>query len=226
MQEDHSKGPWLTSYIAGPLQVGRTVTQYLQAGVAALHLEDQVVNKRCGHLANKQLVPEDVYLARIRAAVNARKKSGGDIVIIARTDALASLGLEAAIARLAEVIKIGADVAFLEGIRSKEEGEFAIHKLKPTPVLLNMAHGGVTPSISVDEARQSGFRIAIYPTLALNQVYKSVTSGFQKLKTDGGVSYDQKQGDPSLKEMFAACGLNEAMEFDKEAGGDMYCNGA
>ena len=220
-----SKGSRLTFYVAGPLQVGRTVTEYMQAGVAALHLEDQVVNKRCGHLGNKQLVSEEVFLARIRAAVNARKASGGDIVIIARTDALASLGLQAAITRLERAISIGADVAFLEGIKSKEEGEEATRRLRPTPMLLNMAHGGVTPSFNVEQAQASGFRIIIFPALALNAVYKSVSKDLQRLKSDGEVQYDQKKGDPSLREMFAVCGLDEAMTFDREAGGDMYSNG-
>lgn len=183
------------------------------------------MNKRCGHLGNKQLVPEEVYLARIRAAVNARKASGGDIVIIARTDALASLGPKAATARLKKAISIGADVAFLEGIVSKEEGHLATQSLRPTPVLLNMAHGGVTPSISVGEAQTLGFRIIIFPALALNQVYKNVLSSFQQLRSKGEVQYDQQKGDPSLKEMFAACGLEEAMEIDRNAGGDMYSDG-
>lgn len=211
--------------MAGPLQVGRTVTQYIQAGVAALHLEDQVVNKRCGHLSNKQLVSEEIFLARIRAAVNARQQSGGDIVIIARTDALASLGLEAAITRLRKAISIGADVAFLEGIRSREEGEAVVHELRPMPVLFNMAHGGVTASISVKEAQSWGFRMIIFPTLALNEVYKSVTKAFQGLRMEGDVLYDQKKGDPSLKEMFEVCGLQEALDFDNMAGGEMSFNG-
>ena len=183
------------------------------------------MNKRCGHLSNKQLVAEEVFQARIRAAVNARKDSGGDIVIIARTDALAQLGLTAAISRLERSISIGADVAFLEGIRSVEEAEEAIQRLKPAPVLLNMAHGGVTPAFSVEKAQALGFRVVIFPALALNQVYKSVMSSFQKLKSEGEVQYSQEKGDPSLREMFAVCGLDEAMEFDKKAGGDMYGDG-
>jgi len=78
----------------GAIMVGRTVTSYIRAGVAGLHLEDQVVNKRCGHLKGKQLVDINEYASRIRAAVLAREQSGGDIVIIARTDALQSFGYE------------------------------------------------------------------------------------------------------------------------------------
>ena len=192
------------------------------AGVAALHLEDQVVNKRCGHLSNKQLVSEDIYLSRIRAAVNARRQNPGDIVIIARTDALASLGFEPATARLRKAIAIGADVAFLEGLTSKTDAEKACRQLAPAPVLLNMAHGGVTPSFDVDDAKQMGFRIVIFPSLALNQVYKSVSAAFDTLRNEGTVSHDQeKGGDPSLRALFGVCGLEEAMRFDADAGGDM-----
>ena len=198
----------------------------MSAGVAALHLEDQVVNKRCGHLSNKELVSEEVYLSRIRAAVNARQQTPGDILIIARTDALASLGFETAIARLKKAIAIGADVAFLEGLTSKADAEKACQELAPTPVLLNMAHGGVTPSFDVDEAKQMGFRIVIFPSLALNQVYKSVSTAFDKLRNEGAVDYDRGQGgDPTLRDIFGVCGLEEAMRFDRDAGGDMYTDG-
>jgi len=80
-------------------------------------------------------------------------------------------------------------------------------------------------SISVKEAQNWGFRMVIFPTLALNEVYKSVTKAFQRLRTEGEVLYDQKKDDPSLKKMFEVCGLQEAMDFDMMAGGDMYSNG-
>ena len=197
----------------------------MSAGVAALHLEDQVVNKRCGHLSNKELVPEEVYLSRIRAAVNARQQSPGDMVIIARTDALASLGFEAAIERLKKAIKIGADVAFLEGLTSREDAVKTCRELRPTPVLLNMAHGGVTPTFNVNEAKDMGFRLIIFPALALNEVYKSVSGALDRLKHEGVVAYDKDAGDPSLKDVFGVCGLDQAMEFDRAAGGGMYSGG-
>lgn len=193
----------------------------MSAGVAALHLEDQVVNKRCGHLANKELVSEDVYLSRIRAAVTARHQNPGDIVIIARTDALASLGFETAVTRLKKAIEVGADVAFLEGLTSKEDAIGLCKELAPTPVLLNMAHGGVTPTFSVGEAKEMGFKIVIFPAMALNEVYKSVTAVFDRLKNEGVVDYDKEKGDPSLKEMFGVCGLDQAMQFNRDAGGSM-----
>lgn len=191
----------------------------MSAGVAALHLEDQVVHKRCGHLADKELVAEEVYLSRIRAAVTARRQNLGDIVIIARTDALASLGFEAAVTRLKKAIDVGADVAFLEGLTSKEEAIRVCQELAPTPVLLNMAHGGLTPTFHVDEAKEMGFKIVIFPTVALHEVYKSVTAAFDRLKSEGVVDYDEGKGDPTLKEIFGVCGLDQAMQFDRDAGG-------
>ena len=177
------------------------------------------MHKRCGHLSDKALVAEEAYLSRIRAAVTARAQSVGDIVIIARTDALASLGFEAAVARLKKAVEVGADVAFLEGLTSREEAVRACRELAPTPVLLNMAHGGLTPSFDVGEAKEMGFRIVIFPTVALHEVYKSVTAVFDRLKGEGVVDYDRGKGDPTLKEIFGVCGLEQAMRFDRDAGG-------
>lgn len=100
----------------GPIMVGRTVTKYIRAGVAGLHLEDQVVNKRCGHLNGKQLVDVTEYASRIKAAAMAREKHG-DIVIIARTDALQGYGYDEAIKRLRAAIAEGADLCFLKALR-------------------------------------------------------------------------------------------------------------
>jgi len=122
----------------GAIMVGRTVTSYIRAGVAGLHLEDQVVNKRCGHLKGKQLVDINEYASRIRAAVLAREQCGGDIVIIARTDALQSFGYDEAITRLRAAIDVGADVAFLEGVTSREDAERACKELHLRPVCSTM----------------------------------------------------------------------------------------
>lgn len=102
--------------------------RYIAAGVAGVHLEDQVLAKRCGHLGGKELVDEGAFLARIRAAAAARARRG-DIVIIARTDALQSLGLDAALARLRSAVDAGADMAFLEGMTSRAQMERAAREL-------------------------------------------------------------------------------------------------
>lgn len=201
--------------------VNRTVTEYIRGGVAALHLEDQVTNKRCGHLRNKQLVEEEVFLARIRAAVNARQKSGGDIVLIARTDALETLGYEEAISRLKHAIELGADVAFLEGVTSKEQARQACQELSPTPVLFNAVPGGVSPDLSVKEAQELGFRLIIFPGLALSSVHTTVSAAVKKLKADGAPP--PSEGSP--RDLFNVVGLKEALMLDIAAGGKTFQKG-
>lgn len=205
--------------------VGRTTEQYMQAGVAAFHLEDQVVNKRCGHLKNKEIVDEDTFISRIRAAANMRAQLPGDIVIIARTDALQSLGYDAAISRLKSAIAVGADVAFLEGFTTKEEGRRVCKELAPTPVLLNMVPGGVTPNITVAEAQEMGFRLVIYPGFALGPVHEAVSAAAKQLKETGSVQSANATTTEGPKKLFMICGLNEAIKFDIDAGGKMYENG-
>lgn len=206
--------------------VGRTVTQYMRAGVAALHLEDQVQTKRCGHLLNKQLVPEDEFQSRICAAVLARSRAppGSDIVIIARTDALQSLGYEAARDRLRAALALGADVAFLEGVGSAAEARRICADLAPAPVLYNCVAGGVSPEWSAAEARDLGYRIVIHPAFALAPVYQAVSAAAEVLRETGG-SAKSGERDFSPKEIFEACGLKDAIEFDVAAGGKLFSDG-
>jgi methylisocitrate lyase len=126
---------------ADPIMITRTIQQYARSGVAALHIEDQVQMQRCGHLQGKQLVSTSEFLIRIRAAVAARHAVNSDLVIIARTDALQSLGYNDSIARLQLAREAGADVGFLEGITSEEEARAVVQDLAPWPVLLNMVVG-------------------------------------------------------------------------------------
>ena len=206
----------------GSLMVHRTVTEYIRAGVAALHLEDQALTKRCGHLRNKQLVGEDDYLSRIKAAVNAREASGGDIVIIARTDALASLGYDHSMSRLRRAIQLGADVAFLEGVRSPEEARQVCQDLHPTPVLFNAVPGGVSPTFSAAEAQELGFRLIIFPALALSPVVKAVNEAMEHLKKTGSQLSSDGAGP---KELFKVVGLNEALAIDAASGSGLFQDG-
>ncbi|KAF2709896.1 carboxyvinyl-carboxyphosphonate phosphorylmutase [Pleomassaria siparia CBS 279.74] len=210
----------------GAIMVGRTVTQYMLAGVAGMHLEDQVVTKRCGHLSGKQLVSVSEYTSRIRAAVMARAAARGDIVLIARTDALQSLGYDGALQRMRAAVGEGADVAFLEGVQTREQAEQFVRDMAPTPCLFNNVPGGVSPDFSVDEARQVGYRIAIYPALGIEVVYPAVRKAVRQLLTEGkvkGVEVDGKRWSP--RELFEVCGLRETMEFDVKAGGTAYSKG-
>lgn len=205
----------------GPVLVGRTVSQYMQAGIAALHLEDQVQNKRCGHLRNKELVSEETYLMRIRAAVNMRAQRPGDIVIIARSDALQSLGFDAAVERLKKAVEVGADVAFLEGIESKEQARRVCQELYPTPVLYNMVQGGISPNLTVTEAQEIGFRIMIFPSISTRAVIEGVSRSMQYLKEHGGLP----ESTTKPRNGFSICGLDQIIEFDIAAGSSMYKNG-
>lgn len=211
----------------GPIMVARTVAMYMQAGVAGLHIEDQVQTKRCGHLSGKELVGSDVYLSRIKAAAMSRDREMGDIVLIARTDALQSLGYEEAVWRLKLAVKAGADVAFLEGIASVEQAKQACAELAPTPVLLNMVAGGITPNLTAAEAHELGFRIIIFPGAALSQVLVGVTGAMKELKEMGTVKKDDSALAQSLgpRALFEVCGLSECMAFDKEAGGVAFAKG-
>ncbi|TVY65527.1 Carboxyvinyl-carboxyphosphonate phosphorylmutase, partial [Lachnellula suecica] len=173
----------------GPVMVGRTTAAYINAGVAALHLEDQVQTKRCGHLSNKELVDPATFTSRIRAAAATRTQLQRDIVIIARTDSLASHGLPEALSRLKSAIAAGADVAFLEGVRSvAEEKEFCMEMRElGVPALYNCVPGGVSPVLSVSEAREVGYGVFITPTLALGAVYEAVGEAYRGLMEEGDV---------------------------------------
>ena len=208
----------------GPLSVARTVTAYINSNIAALHLEDQAISKRCGHLSNKELVSLDDFLVRIRAAVMARQQSGRDIVLIARTDALQSLGFDEAVRRLKAAVEAGADVAFLEGVMTRDQGRQVCAALAPTPCLINIVPGGVSPIISATEAQDLGYRIMIWPILSLTEVFNSTRRAMKTLKETGYVA-PAEDGSGGIRDIFGVCGLTECAEFDKKAGGSAYGKG-
>jgi 2-methylisocitrate lyase-like PEP mutase family enzyme len=212
----------------GPIMVARTVKSYISAGVAGMHLEDQVVNKRCGHLLGKEIVDEETYLSRIRAAVLAREEmkavigEAGDIVLIARTDALQMNGFEDAVKRLERAIEIGADVAFLEGPTTVEQCKAVCERLAPRPVLLNMVPGGVTPDFTARQAKEAGFKLVIYPGLMLLAVHESCAAAGAELKSTGTITLSEEQKRIGPKGLFDICGLQACIEIDKKAEGKAY----
>lgn len=149
------------------LNAYRATTAFEKAGVAAIHIEDQAFPKRCGHLDGKELISGDDFLAKIRAAADARRDPS--FVIIARTDARSELGLDAAVHRCNAALGAGADVAFLEAPQSEEELG-AIPTLVHGPCLLNVVRGGKTPEITLPRAAALGYRVAIVPDLLLLSV--------------------------------------------------------
>ncbi|MDZ5460517.1 isocitrate lyase/PEP mutase family protein [Azohydromonas lata] len=146
------------------LNVTRTVREYESRGVAALHIEDQVAPKRCGHLDGKEVVSRDEFVSKIRAAVEARRSK--DLVIIARTDARAMLGFEEAVWRANAALDAGADMAFVEAMQSLEEVA-AVPRRVHGPCLLNMVPGGRTPLNDLREAEALGYKLALLPGLLL-----------------------------------------------------------
>lgn len=212
----------------GPLMVARTTEKYILQGVAGFHIEDQITTKRCGHLLGKELVDVNTYAARIKAAAHARERMGQDIVIIARTDALQSLGYDEAIFRLKAAVTAGADVAFLEGMKSKEEMANVVKDMAPTPCFLNMVGGGVTPLVDTKEAKELGFKIVIWPMAGMTSVYLAMREFCKELKETGEIknryAADGKI-DGGVRDVFEACGLTKASDFDKEMGGVSFSRG-
>jgi 2-methylisocitrate lyase-like PEP mutase family enzyme len=147
------------------INVVRTVQEYEQAGVAAIHLEDQVAPKRCGHMDGKQLVSTEEMITKLKAAVAARQSP--DFVIIARTDARAVEGLPAALERARRYRDAGADVLFVEAATSEAEIEAVASGLSDVPLLFNWVEGGKTPPLSYERLRDLGFAIVIFPISVL-----------------------------------------------------------
>ena len=144
-----------------PLNVIRTVGAYEAAGVAGLHIEDQVAPKKCGHMEGKLVIGADEMAQKVKAAVDAR--TDPDFVIIARTDARAVEGLDSALDRARRYRDAGADVLFIEALVSEAEIEAAAAAFPDVPLLFNWAEGGKTPPVSLDRLTELGYRIVIFP---------------------------------------------------------------
>ncbi|KAI4094177.1 MAG: hypothetical protein L6R37_007291 [Teloschistes peruensis] len=206
----------------GPLVITEAVNQYIRAGVAGFHIEDQPATKRCGHLSGKTVVPAAEYITRIRAARAAIDYRRADIQLIARTDANQQLGYDECIARLRLARDAGADVGVLEGFKSHDEARRAVRDLAPWPLMLNQVEGGHSPVITVDEAREMGFRIVIFSFATLGAMFVAVKEGLQFLKKEGRVRIrDGSAGEQVIgpKQMFMVCGLEESAAIENAAAG-------
>ena len=164
-----------------PLNVIRTVGAYEAAGVAGLHIEDQVAPKKCGHMEGKQVIGADEMAQKVRAAVDAR--TDPDFVIIARTDARAVEGLDSALYRARRYRDAGADVLFIEALVSEAEIEAAAAAFPDVPLLFNWAEGGKTPPVGLDRLTELGYRIVIFPigtllaaTAAMRRILREIAA--------------------------------------------------
>ncbi|HJT88428.1 MAG TPA: isocitrate lyase/PEP mutase family protein [Bryobacteraceae bacterium] len=186
------------------LNVVRTVREFEQRGVAGIHIEDQAFPKKCGHLDNKTVIPLEDFLAKIRAAASARRDP--DFLVIARTDSRATLGLKEAVHRANAALDAGAGMAFVEAPESLEEVA-AIPRLVHGPCLLNIVWRGKTPEVSLDEARDMGYRLAILPALLFPAVIGICDTMLHQLRSTG--RHPVPPGDISVKEGFRRVGAEE-----------------
>jgi 2-methylisocitrate lyase-like PEP mutase family enzyme len=172
-----------------PLNVRHAVQVLERAGANAIQIEDQVFPKRCGHFSGKQVIPAEEMVAKIRAAVDARRSQ--DLLIVARTDARAGHGFQAAIDRAAKWIEAGADVTFVEAPETLEEVK-RIPALLRVPQIINMVPGGKTPIVDAAALASMGFAIVLYANAALQGAIAGMQGALSELKARG--SLDESSG--------------------------------
>ncbi len=171
-----------TGFGSSAFNIARTVKSLIKSGAAAMHIEDQVSAKRCGHRPNKELVSKSEMVDRIKAAVDAR--TDDNFAIMARTDALANEGLSAALDRAASYVEAGAEMIFPEAITDLETYKEFTSELK-VPVLANITEFGMTPLFTVSELKSVNVAMVLYPLSAFRAMNKAAENVFQKIRTDG-----------------------------------------
>ena len=199
----------------GVLNVRRTVRQYERSGVAALHIEDQDFPKRCGHLDDKRVIPVSDMVQKILAAVDAR--TDDDFTIIVRTDALAVTGWDDSMRRCEEYVKAGADVLFVEALRTPEEVERAGRALD-VPLLYNYVETGKSPLLPAAELERLGFKIVIFPASALLSAVQAVRQLLAELREKGTTAH-LVENMTSLRDCFEAVGLSDMLADDARFAG-------
>jgi carboxyvinyl-carboxyphosphonate phosphorylmutase len=184
-----------------PLNVMRTVREYAAAGVAALHIEDQVAPKRCGHMEGKDVIETAEMVEKVRAAVEAR--GDGELLIIARTDARAVEGLDAALERARRYREAGADALFVEAPETEQEIEAVAAAFPDVPLVFNWVDGGKTPQLPLERIRELGFALVIYPVTTLFAAARAVADVLDRLGEHEVPSFDAFTDMIGLPEMRA-----------------------
>lgn len=192
------------------INVIRTVKELIRAGAAGLFLEDQVWPKRCGHMKGKQVIPLEEHLKKLAAAMDARK--GGDLYLVARTDARQALGLKEAIKRGVAFKEAGADAVFIEAPLSKEEMR-EITRNVPGPLVANMIERGVTPLMSPAELKEAGFDLVVWPLGPLYASAKALKDLYRTLR-EKGTTQDILDRLLSFEEFHEIVGLEEKYALD------------
>ena len=185
------------------LNVVRLVQEHCRAGTAGIHIEDQVSPKKCGHLDDKQIVPREDWLAKIRAAAAAR--TDPDFLVIARTDSRAVAGFDEAVARCNAALAAGADIAFLEAAQSMEEVA-AVPKRVNGPCLYNLVKAGKSPDVPLDDAEAMGYRIVIVPGLLFKTMIHAGDAALAALKAE---RRHPEVGGLTVRDAFARVGAAE-----------------
>ena len=189
-----------------PINVIRTVQEYERAGVSGLHLEDQVMPKRCGHMDGKAVVPVGEMVAKIEAAVSAR--TDPDLVLIARTDARAVDGLDAALDRARRCHDAGADVLFVEALQGEEEIEIAASELAGIPLVFNWVEGGKTPPLDHARLAELGYRLILMPISTLLAATRAMRQVLREIR-DVGTPTVVAEEQPVFDEFLDLIGLPE-----------------
>jgi methylisocitrate lyase len=171
-----------TGFGSSAFNVARTTRSLIKAGAGAMHMEDQVGAKRCGHRPNKELVSQDEMCDRIKAAVDGRTDPG--FVIMARSDAIANEGLDAALERMKKYVEAGADMIFPEAATDLNSYKKITAEIK-VPVLANITEFGKTPLFTVDELRSAGVAIVLYPLSAFRAMNQAAANVYKAIRKDG-----------------------------------------
>src|SRR5882757_6374257 len=195
------------------INVLRTVAAYEQAGVAGIHLEDQVAPKKCGHMSGKAVIPADEMVGKLRAAAAARRDP--DFVLIARTDAAAVHGLDDAIARAHRYAEAGADALFVEAPTSEADIARVAEELRGVaPLVFNWAEGGRTPPLPLARIRELGFAMVIFPISTLLAATAGIRTLLAQLRT-AGTPTEALPGLPSFTEFTDLIGLPGITELEQ-----------
>jgi methylisocitrate lyase len=166
----------------GAFNIARSIRSLIKAGAAGCHIEDQVAAKRCGHRPGKAIVPSEEMVDRIKAAVDAR--TDDSFVIMARTDALASKGLDAALDRASACVEVGADMIFPEAVTDLAQYRAFADRVK-VPILANITEFGATPLFTLDELHSAGVGIALYPLSAFRAANAAALNVYKHIRADG-----------------------------------------
>jgi len=199
----------------GPLNVDRTVRGYAAAGASGIQIEDQEFPKKCGHTEFRRVIPEDEAVAKIRVASDARPS--GDFLIVARTDARYSEGMDAALRRGERFLEAGADILFVESPESLEELRRVAETFRGANLLANMVEGGRTPYLSAGELAAMGFKIALYPGTGFLTAARALQLAYGHLKKTGMGSGSDAPMLP-FAEMNALMGFPAVHAFEKRYG--------